>query len=398
MRSSLTATLFALETSVDLTLVADPEGTRRAMARAHGYAISHLATELPEPIRRRVAEVVRALDTLGYAIVPEEEALPRIARALRAAIPGARLVVKRRFFADQRAPAWPASMRSGAPREDGGSVWPFDAELAGLLLGRRTLLLREGMTAARADADAAWLASHGVATRIVDAQESLDSKAIGASHERVDSKRIYGAVDPRVLEVAAERHADACREHEGWADAARWMGRALGYPACCVESFVRARKRDDATMFLEGIPPLGHAPASPLTVWLDGALALVSHAPCSLGCAASIDLARAVLDAIEGRSPGFSMRWRALAARVHALTEDGRAFAIDAEGDLAREGTLRVRDAIELSPPKEGDRPDVVPARELPAGAELRVDRGWLIAPGTGWTATFVADHRGALE
>ena len=384
MKSSVVATLMAGEARVDLALVPDPERRARAMAHALGYAISHLATEPPEPIRGRLGALRNALDALGDTETDEGAALPQIARACRAAIPGARMVIRRRFPADQRAPLWPASMRSGAPSEAGHGVWPYDAELAGLLLGRRRLLLREALAEARADADVTWLASHGVATLVVDAPDPGGSM------------RIYGSLDASMLEEAAAMHAAACREHDGWAQAALWMGDALGYPKCCAEVFARARKRDDVTMFLELLPPLPHAPASPLTVWLDGALALVSHAPCSLACVASVDLARAVLGELERKTVGFAAKWRALAERIHAVTADGRVFAIAAEGDLVTEGAVRVIDAIELVPLVKGSGAVVKGAEAIRPGDELRVERGWLVGPAnSGWTGTFVADHRG---
>ena len=384
MTSSVLATLEANGASLLLTLVPDPERRAPAMARAMGYAISHVGTDPPAALRDRFGALARSLASLGDAAAGEGDALPRIARACRAAIPGARLVVKRRFPSNQRAPQWPVTMRSGAPTEAGRGVWPFDAELAGLRIGRRTLLLREALTLAGAEADAAWLRSQGVATRVV------------ASEDPLGSQRIYGAFDRATLDVAAARHADACRVHDGWADAARWMGEALGYPRCCVERFAAARKRDDVTMFLDLLPPLPHGPASPLSVWLDGALALVSHAPCSLECAATLDLAAAVLAEIERGSPGFEGRWRSLAARVHALDEAGRAFAIDASGDLGATGALRVIDAVELRPPAGADLSEIVAPAIALAGAELRLDRGILVAPSApGWTAALVADHRG---
>lgn len=384
MKLSVFATLRVGDAGVLIALVPDPGRRERAMAHALGYAISHLTAEPPEPIRRGLGALARTLGALGDEPTDERTALERIARACAAAIPGARLVAQRRLPPDQRAPRWPGTLRSGAPREEGGGIWPYDAELAGLLTGRRELLLRESLTQVQAEADARWLSDHGVIVRHV-APAGPDG-----------SQRVFGALDAPILEEAAARHSAACREHDGWASAARWMGEVLGYPRCCVEAFLRVRRRDDVTLFVERLPPLPHLPAPPLSVWLDGALALVSHAPCSLRCAASEELAAALLAELDRRSPGFAGRWRALAARIHAVTADGRTFAIAAEGDLVAGGAVRVVDAVELVPPEEGDFSRVArPARAL-AGAELRVERGLLVAPSLhDWTATLVADHRG---
>lgn len=385
MKSSVFATLRVGDAGVLIALVPDAERRERAMAHALGYAISHLTADPPEPIRRGLGALGRTLAALGDAETEERIALERIARACAAAIPGARLVARRRLPPDQRAPRWPSTLRIGAPSEEGEHLWPYDAELAGLLIGRRELLLRESLTPALADSDARWLSAHGVAVRRVE------SEVPGGT------QRIFGSLDAALLDEAVDRHTAACREHDGWASAARWMGAKLGYPACCVEAFLHVRRRDDVTLFVERIPPLPHPPASPLSVWLDGAVALVSHAPCSLGCAASRALAAAVLAELDRRSAGFAERWRSLAARIHAVTASGRTFAIAAEGDLVAGGAARVMDAVELVPPEGGGVSGVVrPAREL-ANAELRVERGLLVAPAVpAWTATFVADHRGA--
>jgi hypothetical protein len=383
MKFTVFATLRVGDASVLIALVPDPGRRERAMARALGYAISHLTAEPPEPIRRSLGALSRALAALGDAETDERSALDRIARACAAAIPGARLVALRRLPSDQRAPRWPSSLRIGAPSEEGHRVWPYDAELAGLLIGRRKLLVRESLTPALADVDARWLADHGVAVRRV-------------ASETDGSQRIFGALDGSILDEAVTRHTAACRDHDGWAAAARWMGEMLGYPRCCVDVFTQVRRRDDVTLFVERLPPLPHPPAPPLSLWLDGALALVSHAPCSLRCAASRELAAAVLAELDRRSPGFADRWRALAARIHAVTADGRTFAIAAEGNLVADGAVRVIDAALLVPPEdEGIEGVLRPAAEL-AGAELRVERGLLVAPApASWTATFVADHRG---
>jgi len=425
MKSSVIATLEVSGEGVALAFVPDPEARAPAMARALGYAITHVGTDPPESLRRHFSSLTRALATLGDAPAPESDALPRIARACRSAIPGARLVVRRRFPADQRAPRWPATLRSGAPRESGHGLWPYDAELAGLLIGRRKLLLRESLTLADAESDAAWLASHGVAARIVgaaNARRSDDSGRIpvgakeaepsirsgtSANAEEDDAapppsadpggtQRVYASLDRSILEDAAAIHQDACRVHDGWADAARWMGDALGYPRCCVETFSRARKRDDVTMFLDLLPPLPHPPAPPYSLWLDGALALISHAPCSLECPATLDLATSVLAELDRQTPGFASRWRSLAARVHAMTAEGRVFAIAAEGDLTKTGALRVLEAMEIRPPTSGDLSTILAPFEPLAGAALHLDRGYLTAPGLpDWTAALVADHRG---
>ncbi|MFN8641309.1 MAG: hypothetical protein U0802_06490 [Candidatus Binatia bacterium] len=71
----------------------------------------------------------------------------------------------------------------------------------------------------------------------------------------------------------------------------RWSA-LLGYPPCCAARFARVVGQNDSTLAwaLLGLP---HPPASPLTQWLQPGLALLSHAPCDLGCAASVGWGRA---------------------------------------------------------------------------------------------------------
>lgn len=383
MRWAVYAELRLGPDSALLALVPDPARVHRALAHALGYAISHLEDEPPEAIRRALGPLRERLEKLGGEESDERSALERIARTCAAAIPGARLAIVRRLPVDQRAPLPPVALRSGRPPAEGPGIWPFDAELAGLRVGRRRLLLRESMSAHAAERDAAWLTSQGVAVRRV---------------EREARPLLYAALDASSLEEAASRHADACREHAGWRDAVAWMGDALGYPRCCVEAFARVRRRDDVTLFAERLPPLPSPPASPLNVWLAGALALVSHGPCSLACAPTEALAAAVLAELDRATPGFAARWRALASRVHAVSADGRAFALAATGDLVRDGVLHVDDALELTSVADGEDVARV-AAPFPAlaGAELRVERGVLVAPAApDWVATLVADHRGA--
>jgi hypothetical protein len=386
MRCSVVATLSAGEARATWTLAPDPERKARAFAHALGWSVAHLDAQLPEPFRARASALQRALSALGDTPTDEPTALPRIARAMASAIPGAKLVVRRRLPIDQRAPRWPVTIRSGAPSDAGRGIWPYDAELGGLLLGRRRLILRESLSLALAERDAAWLASRGVLVR-------HGPTSVG---DPIGPQRLFASMEPAILDEAPSRHAEACSADERFMGGARWMGAMLGYPSCCVERFVRVRARDDVTLFAELNPPLPHAPMSPLVGWLDGALALISYAPCSPTCGETRALAQALLDEIERRSEGFSDRWRALARRVHALTEDGRLLAFEAEGDLVNEGAIRVGHAVELTPPEGDDLSRLATARDDLEGKELRIERGFLVAPEVpGFMATIVADHRG---
>lgn len=297
-----------------LTIDDDPAAARRALVHAAGCAIAHVGALPPGPLATLVIELARGLGELRPRPSAAVAALV-IARA-RAAGAEAALVDAPRL------PRWSSRLRTGAP--GAATLWPFDGELAALRLGRRALLKRECFSAAAAAADRAWLAAAG-----------LTVSAVGAI--AADGRRVLlaarGAIDPALIaaELAIQRDRDA--------DAARALGEALGYPACCVEAFVAAAGHDDRAL-LAALPGPAAAPASALTQWLTQPLALVSHVPCGLGCAGTRDLAAAVLAALDAATPGFAARWRQLAARVQVIDHRGRGLALSGAGDLARGLTI----------------------------------------------------------
>jgi hypothetical protein len=258
---------------------------------------------------------------------------------------GARL--HRRFFAGQRAPRWPLSFRSGRPRS--GSLWPFDAESAGLEQGLRVATFREGRSDDEALRDEEWLRSRGFAV------------------ER-DGRNLVAARDGETLRTTFELLRMQPSSSEEFVTRARELGLRFGYPACCVDAFVRIRRRDDVMLFADVLPkPDERVPAHSLFV--NGALALVSHAPCSGTCSATLALARRIEAELERESPGFSARWRGLGQRLHALDVDGHAFSFEVEGDEV----LNVISAVEQVAPSAGvTEPPLRPLSHLPT---LRIDR-----------------------
>lgn len=333
-----------------LKLTQDTEGRAPALARGLGHTLAYLERPLPEALRGPVLDLGRAFGGLGGRPTPTGEAIAALERLARAG--GATVRVHRAVPVGFRAPHWPVSLRSGAPRA--GSLWPYDAELAGFALGRRRLTLREGLDEARAAADAAWLERRGLVTR-----------RVGAT--------LVGAADAATLDEAESLLPRVGARGEEGRDAERRLGGALGYPGCCVEAFVRLADRDDASLFAALLP----APPRPLPargVWLSGAVTLISHAPCAPDCAATLALAAAVLAELERRHPGFAARWEELARRVHVLDARGRCLAL-----RLRDG--RVVEATELVP---ADPPDV--ARPAPDVVGVALEA----LPGR---AVLVADH-----
>ncbi len=362
-----------------LRLFRDPGRAQRAFAHGGGYGIEHFDRVLDVRLHAALEALVSALRTSSA-----EEPIfgVRLMSALEQAARdrGASLRPRRLVRDGQQVPRWPAAMRTGPPPDD-ESLWPYDAELAALELGLRRLIRREwgaGEEEARAR-DARWLAAHGLCT---------------AEHPRREGVVVLAAPSEAVLAEASEHERRVESTGEGWEASVRFMGDALGYPPCCVDVFTRAGRRTDGWLFAELLPDVRHAPLSPLSLWLDGALALVSHAPCTPTCEATRAIAAHVLVRLEATRPGFRSRWLDLAARLHVLTPAGRMLAVRGEGSLV-DGTLLVSDAVELV--SHGPRPD---PRTLDgcAGMELRLDDLRLRCPGApDLDATLFADHRKAF-
>ena len=303
---------------------------------------------------------------------------------------GGRLDRARSVPRGQRVPYWTASIRVGAPAALAeGLPWPYDVERSGLERGARQLLLREWHSVTAAENDATALSHRGFAVQVVRPSDG-DGARVFASGERALVDEAVG-IDAVVRSVASD-----------WADAVAWMGDALGYPRCCVARFSRIRSRTDLGLFVDLLDALG-APAAPAeSVWLDGALALVSHAPCSPSCSPTRERASAVLAALDDAHAGFAETWRAWGSAVHAIDDEGRMLWLDVDG-LITPGSggseplaARVRSARHLAPSVDPDAsmPTVV---EQPAlvGAALALRRDRVCVDGVG-DVFLLADHRGS--
>ena len=348
---------------VRLRLEADPRGEQRALVHAGGYALSHAGALAPGPLRElvlaaakqlaaRAAEPVTVTVTESVTVVDESRPAASIIGQLRrivgALAPTAQLTLVR---AGQPAPPrWPSSLRTGAPGP--GQLWPFDAELAGLRLGLRRIVKREAFDDEAEAADRAWLAAAGVATARVGPVDP-------------DGRRVLlGSLAPLVPSLAA---AELALRGSDDADPAGALGDALGYPPCCIARFV-AGGRDDRSILVERAPDaLG--PASPLSLWLNPPLALISHVPCSLHCAPTVGLAAALLDELDRASPGFAVRWTELAARLHVIDERGRGLALAGDGNLAT--GFRIAHAVAFAVPTRADLTDLVAPRPDAVGRTL---------------------------
>ncbi|NOY93272.1 MAG: hypothetical protein GXP55_18965 [Deltaproteobacteria bacterium] len=311
-----------------LRLEPDPEARAKALVRVGGHALSYRGAELPSELRPLMRDLASALSHLDSRPAPVDQVAEQLRRAVSTLAPEASLgpgdIPEESGL---RPPRWPGAVRSGAPTE--ASIWPFDPELAALEGGLRSALKREPLDARELAQDRAWLEGHGLRVGQVEGDDDV----------------LLAAENERTLEAALDAERQL-RAHDDALAVAR-MGELLGYPRCCREAVAALARRDDASLFQTLLPGFD-APASPLSNWL-GPLALISHAPCSLGCEPSVRLAAEVLARLEAEHPGFRQRWLELARRLHVLTPEG-VWLLDVE-DLAPGS--RVRRAHILVPCRE---------------------------------------------
>ncbi|MBK9030479.1 MAG: hypothetical protein IPL61_03925 [Myxococcales bacterium] len=354
------------DATVVLALDEDAAATRRAWLHAAGHAVVHVGPLPPalEPLARAIARGLTALPPTSTTALAAQ-----VATIARGHAPAVRVAI----VLAAALPRWSSRLRTGMPPRPSGRpgarLWPFDPELIGLLGGHRTLVKRECFSDAAEADDRAWLAAAKVPLVRVGPVEP-------------DGRRVLlGALDPGAItadltaaELAVRRGHDL--------GAARTLGRALGYPSCCIEAFLDTGGHDDhaliARLAAGPMPP----PASPLTVWLNQPLALVSHVPCTLACAPTRALAAALLADLDRAVPGFADGWRALAARVHVLDHRGRGLALTGTGDLAR--GLTITDAVAFVPAPDDALGEVVVA--APEAVGRTITRADVAA---------AADHRG---
>lgn len=293
-----------------LSLEPDPRAERPAMARGGGHALCHA-----QRLDGALGEIARAL---AAELAATRHPTPAAAALDRLRDEAARRGAELRWLASLPAalalPRWPAGMRRGAPRSD--APWPFDPEVTASRLGLRRLVKRDRLGPADLPPTARWLSHAGL--RVGDAGHGV----------------LLAAVDEATLAAGLAAEARLRLGGEARDEASAALGGLLGYPRCCVDAYLSLGVRDDRFLLPLLLPREGTYP--PHTLWCNGALALVSHAPCALGCEASTALGRDLLDALDRGAPGFAARWTALARREHVVDTRG---ALYARGVL---GTLRI--------------------------------------------------------
>ncbi len=373
------------EVAATLRLESDPDGRRPCLARAMGYALSHAERTLPVEIRSLVLAVARALARRAGdgRLHPGEGGSRRVIDRLRTVArrldSEARIELVRVLRGEIALPCWPLALRIGAPPPTGAEIWPFDPEVAALGLGLRTVVKREPQSQAEAIANAIWWRQRGFIVREMPRPNGADVRP---------TVQFCGRESGPVDEAVEAESSLAGRDDD---KAIRRLGRALGYPACCVDAFLRRGRRDDLSLASERIPTIGASSADPLSQWLIPPLALVSHVPCSLHCPDTLRYAAAVLQALDRQVPSFAERWRHLARRLHAVDHLGRCLSFVAEGELDRGATVVA--ATEYRRDGRG-MIELRSADEL-VGERLCGRRGEVIGESSGFRVSLVADHRG---
>jgi len=363
------------DASVVLRLELDPEASLPALSHGAGCAFSYRGAELPEPLRDLVFELAATLETPTQETSTSEVApLDRIEERLRTELRRLRPSASIERFVDVSeevpcAPRWPASVRCGEPAP--GSLWPFDAELAGLRLGLRTVLKREPNDATEAAADHAWLEGQGLTLAEMESRHG-DSIVLFAAHDHAGVAQALAA-ERRLRELDDASAVDA-------------MGALLGYPACCRAAVAGLTLRDDESLFRALLPGPGAQAASALSNWL-GPLALISHACCSLTCAPTLRIGAALLGEIERAHTGFRSRWLELSARIHVVTPEGL-WLLRVHSDDEVWSVLEAHILLPRAQPLV-ERPSVV-------GANIRSRQE--LASLLGAPVLAVADHRAGMR
>lgn len=370
--------LQAGDARASLVLQRDPARECRALAHVSGYALSYWDRDLPPAIRPSLLQFASRVASQTGSVAP----LSDVMETLRAGLPSTtQLTFRRRILAGQVTPRWPITLRGGPPTSLSEGLWPYDPELAGLRAGTRQLIKRDWLPPSQLRRDQAWLSDTGYRFATTSAAGS------DASH-----RVLFVARDVVTLERAVEEERALSATSDRQEAASQWFGDMLGYPECCRLAFARLRPRGDLTLMAELLPPPPTAHFSPLTQWLLGPLALISHSPCRLDCPATQTLASTLAQSLESERPGFRAHWENLTRALHLIDRDGRCILLNGPG---APGQIKVASATELKTTQSGAGV-VTQMRHDLVGQTVAMMGDALIGPGI--FATLVADHRGSLR
>ena len=258
-----------------VTFRVDPAGLSKAMALGPHASITHLERVVPERVRP-------ALGPIAHAIAEASSHL----EAGRASV---EVLASHGLEVDRRDEPRVSIRKHPAGRLREGSVHRLiDHELLGLSSGVRAVAKRMCPPGGAADRASRFESMGFAATWF-----GVTTHGAHAAEREV----ILVARDRHTLEHAArvERAlVEASRDRTDDAEIVREMGDLLGYPRCCVERFVSLRARDDASLAGALLGAL-EAPSPFATSFTVPPFVLISHAPCSPECGATVALVERIL-------------------------------------------------------------------------------------------------------
>ncbi len=274
----------------------------------------------------------------------------------------------------------PLPRHAWAAGADGVSLRPWDIELTALQARLRRVVKLDQVPAQFVNALVERTEQRGFMVELVTAQRGDGSATLLVSP---DSRTLAeaAALERQLLVHGSDQSVDG---------ASAQLGELLGYPPCCIERFGHVAEHNDTTLAWALLPEPTTS-ASPLSQWLQPGLALLSHSPCALSCAASIALAQRLLDAVDGADPGGTARWRALATRVQVVDRDGNRLALALDESLDSPQRILAADLLSAK-----DSPAPLPQRTSDlVGQRVVLENSGLVAEDREWYAPYVADHRG---
>jgi hypothetical protein len=170
----------------------------------------------------------------------------------------------------------------------------FDPEVDLVALGKKRACLKEAVVVAEAEELVRAYQAMGLSSAIVELHGFVEGADAHARGEQ------YAIVAVAMDQASLDAVLEAQRAHgsvKGSA-AVRVMGELMGYPRCCVSSFVEQRTRgdnlDNERLTFRRAP---HEALHPLLHRVGG-VRFLSHHPCSPACAGSIAVGEAILAAL----------------------------------------------------------------------------------------------------
>jgi len=158
------------------------------------------------------------------------------------------------------------------------------------------------------------------------------------------------------------------------ADAPRF-GRAMGYPPCCVQSFLANNRWSEVGHL--------HRLGSPGSAWWGLnflprhlGFGLIFHIPCSWRCAPSTRLAKATMEALKAMEPAYAALAEAAARTPTLFASERVIYLLFSDED----GRLRPMFA-------GGDPVDEVLGERLEGASRLVLQEGWLGIDGERWVS-----------